>query len=372
MSHDTESLAGIKNAGVNTEEAPEYVIQKDGHGVEHKIVNLNHPKYKRKGIVELKPTRSSTRHATSVRFTKWQDPMTQIIYGVFTGVDSKTKELRFQSILLYNDVTFDLSNPVDAKKWAVLQYAPFIVGSPNFKAGQKTQYKVYDKEQEANQFLATRAIKRKAVDIAEGLVGDSLVDMARDLGMDPKHYSTPTLHAEVIKVAEENHKRFLDVWDNPNRSFFTIMKRAIAVGVITQDPMYGFMFGAHQLGLTEGSVVDYLRNNERLAVAMDEQARNKEAASVKAMMATKAEAPKTGRDAELERALKEIEDLKEMNKNLSKKALEKELDETGTVAVDDELNELRKKGKLLGIKNPAIYGKDKLKAKIEELEKQNA
>lgn len=372
MSTLTESLAGTQNSNKQVEEAPEYIIIKDGYGVDHKVINLEHPKIRRNGIIELVPTRSSTRHATQVRYTKWQDTNSGIIYGIFTGVNPKTKELMFQSILLRNDVVLDLSNNSDAKKWAVLQYASFLRGSVNFKEHHKTQYKIHDKEQEAQEFLSKRVFKRKAIDIAEGLIGEGLVDMARDLGMDPKSYSVPTLHAELIKISEENPKRFMDVWDNPMRTQLTILKRGIATGIVTQDLTgLGFMFGAHTLGTTEGAATDYLRQHPQLGIAIDQQARNKESDSVKAMSSKKQETPPaTGEDATVKRLLEEIAAMKEMNKTLSEQLMDKQLNETGTITVDEELLELRKTAKGLGVKNPNIYGKEKLKAKVEELQAQ--
>ena len=367
MSLQTNSLAETQNSNQTIEEASEYIIVKDGYGVDHKVVNLENPKIVRKeGLIILTPTRSSNRHAQQIRYTKWTDPMTGVHYGIFTGVNPKTKELMFQSIFLKNEVTFDLSNQMDAKRWAIIQYAPFLQSSPNFKSGQKTQYKVVDKDQEAVEFLAKRTVKRKAVDIAEGLVGESLVDAARDLGLDPKSYSIPTLHAEVIKIAEENFKRFMDMWDNPARSQFTIFKRGLATGVIFRDVSgFGYMFGAHPLGATEGAAVDYLRQNERLSMAIDQQARAKEHDSVKAMASKKMEtAPKTGDDARFQALMAELEAQKELTKNLSEQLQKKEFDSTGTISADEELMELRKEAKTLGVKNPAVYGKEKLIAEI--------
>jgi hypothetical protein len=375
MSELTNSLAGKTNANPTIEEAPVYIIVKDGYGVEHKVINLDNPKNLRtEGIIVLSPTRSSTRHATRVRYTTWQNPMTGIHYGIFTGVNNKTKELMFQSILLSDEETLDLSNPRDAKKWAVLQFAPFLQGSPNFKVGHKTQYKIVDKEQEANQYLAGRKFKRKAIDISEGLVGEALVDMARDLGMDPKSYSVPTLHAELIKISEENPKRFMDIWDSPSRTQLTIFKRGLATGIISQDLTgLGFMFGAHSLGTTEGSAIDYLRQHVQLGAAIDNAARLKESDSVKAMAAVKpTELPKTGDDAKFQRLMEELEAMKEMNKTLSEKLMTAQIEATGTIESDDELNELRIIAKSLGVKNPGIYGKEKLKAKVEELQAQKA
>lgn len=365
MSQLDNAYVGNENSSMSAEEAPKFIIVKDGYGVEHKVIDLNDKNFVRsEGIIHLTPVIKTKRHRPMVTYSRWQDPMTGIIYGIFIGVNNKTKELMFQSILLQDDETFDLRNVMDAKKWAILRFAPFLKGSPNWRSWHKTQYEVVDKEKEANEFLAKRVLKRKAVDIAEGLSGENLIDMARNLGLDPSHHSVPTLHKEIIEIAEKNHKRFMDIWDSPNRVQLTTLKRALATGVVTEEPSMGFMYGQLPLGYNEALAVDYLREHSNVAIAIEQKARNQEAASIKAM--AKKETPAVfddKRDASVTALMEELKKANEMIKHLSSLAAKKQIEEEGSQEPDTEFEALKVEAKGLGFKNPNIY---KTKEKLQE------
>jgi len=52
----------------------DYLIFKDGNGVEYNILNLNNDKYMpRTGIIEFSPVRTSKRHINNVNFKEFTD-----------------------------------------------------------------------------------------------------------------------------------------------------------------------------------------------------------------------------------------------------------------------------------------------------------
>jgi hypothetical protein len=350
------------NLGVKTragedlvKENVHYKLFKDGNGVEYKIVNFENPEIcPREGIVQLHPLRLTTRHENRVGFKQVIDRRTGIIYGIPTGINAKTKELEFMKINLRDSETLDLTNPVDAMKWTVIRNSFFVEGSPNLTG--KAKYKVFDVERNAINYLNNRAQKRKAVDIAEGLTGEQLVDMARNLGIPPENNSIPTMHMEVIKKSEDNPKLFMEIWDSPTRVQLTILKRALSVGVVTFDPAIGYNYNGAPLGQNEAMAVEYLREYPSTCQAIDILSKKQEDDGVKAM-ATAVERPvlddKDARIAKLEAEL------------AAREAILNDLSAVKIVEDSSIHQKYLEEGKRLGIKGVhMIKSLDKLKEKV--------
>lgn len=353
--------------GVDTE--TNVVLIKDGHQIDHRVINLDNPKLcKRSGLIELVPMRRTSRHENKLSFATIH--ANGMIIGIPERINPKTKEIIFRRITLRDERTFDLSDDNDAMEWAVVKHSHYVEGSPNQRG--KAKYKVYDKEAEAEKFLLTNKVKRKAETIADGFNAAQLREMGMNLGLHVEAMSLIVLQSKVIEVAEKDPHRFMEIWDSPTRAEMTIFKRAMGVGLITFDNLLGYCFGALPIGPTEAAAIQHLKENHQLCQTIDLQSKNKEAQSVRSMRSSQP-TPEINindeRDVEIARLKQQLEDEKLKVKKLADAGLNDLLnkDADNFVTNDPELAEMVKEGKALGIKSPHLFGKEKLIAKIEEI-----
>jgi len=355
--------------GAKEDEQPYYIFTKDGYGNEVKHLNFKNKEVcKREGIIELIPLRTSSRHQNNVSFRSIWDRKNQAIIGIPMHIDMQTKQWVYQKISLVDSETLDLSIEQDAMKWAVIKHSHFLKGSPNLK--DKPIYEVRDKQRMAEITLQKRAIKRKAETIAEGLFGEQLIDMARNIGIAPEQNSVATLQVAVIEFAEKNPDKFMDMWDSPLRVEMTVLKKALALGVVEHDTHGGIMYRSISLGLNEPQAAQYLKENPNQLNAIESLNQLQEDATVKAMAKEgKQDLIEDEKDAELKKALEEIEKLKEANKKLAKQKLEETLNEDVKKSVKDpEHLALLEKAKQYKIKGYALMKKPALEKAVNEAE----
>jgi len=368
------SVQGKTNsASTGGEDAPYYVEVPDGFGTKIKIINFDNPKLAPfEGHIKLIPIRTTTRHENKASLRKVYDRKNGVIIGINNFINPETKQWEFLKIQLTDSETFDLSDPMDRKKWIVLKHSRFVEGSP-FQSPDKREvtYRVEDKNKEAELFLQRRAAKRKAETIADGLYGENLIDMARNLGFSADNVSVPVLHKEVIEYAEKNPVKFIEIWDSPTRIHLTVLKRAVATGVISNNPPHGFMYGAIPIGINEPLAINYLQENAHISQAIDMLSRKQESDSVKAMAKKETIPVNDEKDAKLANAQAEIQALNERLKALTtvkiEEQMESDLGQLNT-AKDEDFEALKITAKSLGIKNPGVYKKETLLAKVKELQ----
>jgi hypothetical protein len=362
----TTSQSSIENSGTrgsDVAEQPIYKTIKDGYGNEIRVLNFDNPNVcRRTGIIELIPKRTSSRHQNRVSFRAVRDYRNNVVIGIPERIDPKTKEWVFQKITLVDSETLDLSLEQDAKKWAVIKNSHFLEGSPNAKG--RPAYYVRDKELDAQKYLAKRKVKRDATTIAEGLIGEQLIDMARNLGIGVEQNSVTTLQMAVIQKAEDKPEVFMEIWDSPTRKELTLLKKALSLGIIVHEPLTGITYNSIPLGPNEPMAVMFLKENVTIYAAIDLLCQKKEDESVKAMKASASPVITNSDDAKMASLMAELAEAKKLNEMLSKKALEKELGEIGK---DEEYEDLLKEAKALGIKGAHLLKtKEALQKKIEE------
>ncbi len=290
---------------------------KKSGGIAMKICNFENEEIcPRKGIIELHAFKVSRnmnkepRHRTSLKIDKVYDEKTGIIYGIPSGYDEKNERPLFKPIYLEETNIFNLANVDDAMKWTVIKNSYYVEGSPNAQDRKLIMYRVYDSEREAELYISKREIKRKAETIASGLFGAQLLETGLALGLNVDEMSPAVMLMRVCQIAEAEPKRFMDVWDSPTKLEITVLKRALATGVVVHDIQTGLMYNALPLGISEALAVDYLRNNAQIRSVIDQQAREKQNDSLKAMSEDAGENIKDSKDAALVKANKEIADLK--------------------------------------------------------------
>lgn len=362
---------GGNYSGGSAVEGTHFNYETDGNGMRHRIFNFkNEELCPRKGIIELRAIYDGTRHENWTQLSKVYDNVNDIMIGIPTKINNKTKELEFKKITMRDREVLDLSNYNDAMKWAVIKHSHYIEGSKKAGlGGTKPKYRVYDKEREAELFISKRAVKRKAEGIAEGLMGEQLVEMARNLGLDITLMSPTVMSMAVIKEAERVPKQFMDIWDSPDRYELTILKRAIANGVVIYDPHLGYTYGSLPLGVNEPQALQYLKDNIQTRQVIDMASKKNEVESVKSMSTAVANPIKDEKDSEIALLRQQLEDMKN---NLQKVSSAKIEETTENVLAnfnetDDDFLAIKEEARRLKIPGWAVT-KDKeiLRQKVKD------
>lgn len=384
------NLSTEKNSGNRVpKEGVDYIVVTDGNGGEIKLLNLENPELAPfEGIVELVPLKfakgfgNAIRHQNEASFRCIRDKRTGWLIGIpLPGFQGKNREIQFERFTVRSAEFLDLSIPKDRLKWICIKNGPFLKGSPNFQSQSKTIYEAVDKERQATEFHANRRTKRKASEIAESLHGQELIDMAIALGLDPKILSTTQLEMEVIKFAEnpnrENGKtgaeRFLEIYNSDSRLELTILKRAISVGIVSENLNQGINYNGVSMGFTEFEALQFLKKSPQLLNSIDLQSKTRNDASTQAF-ATAPAPVKDEKDAVIERMKKEMAEMQARLAKTSEIAAEA-VAANDVKAIDSELSDLIEEAKRLGIKAPHLIGrndeeevrKQKIRDKINEV-----
>ena len=339
-------------------------------GLKLRVFNFENPELcPREGVVEFVPTNRSKRATNYLDFSFVYVADQDFYIGIPAGYDDKTGKIKWQRIVIREDDVFDRSKPIEAMKCAVLLRSKYVAGSPNL-GSRKPKYKVYDQEQEAVIYEQTRARKRKAELTADGLSGQALVDMGFDIGLQVDKMSPRILYAEVGKYAERNPKEFLEIYENPLRKTLTILNRAIANGVITEERGLGFVYGAVPLGPNKEMATIFLKENESLCQTIDQLSKKNEKDTVIAMQKLPSKAPiiNDEKDTLLAQKDQELKAAKERIEALTKQNIETiAKSNADRIAKDDpEYASLMQEAVEYKIKSPWLSSKETLKAKIDE------
>lgn len=372
------NLSSPDNTNEGVVEGVDYVlIAADNRGTTHKlrVFNFDNPKLcPREGIIEIVPMKHSKRHENYQSFGFCHDPITDIYIGIPAGYDDKTGKLKFRRLTIREDETLDRTKEQEAMRAAVILNSYYVEGSPLVKG--KPKYKVYDKEKVAEEYEKERSLKRRAITIADGLVGDKLVAMGIDLGLQVDQMSPRVLFMEIGKIAEgrEWHK-IIEVVNNPQREILTIVNRGLKTGILTQEPGLGICYGKIALGINKQIAIEALRGNDSLRQTIEQLSLKQEKDSVKAMMSTKSKEPEAKDDnANLLAMMKQQMDdqtkiIQELREQQLTAAAEKESE--ALAATDPEFAEMRKEAKALKtIQGWALCGKETLRKKLEEARNQ--
>lgn len=394
MSNQGFNLSTVKNSsGKTAEEGVDFITVTDGNGGQVKIMNLEHEMYApREGVVEVAPLKfakglyGAIRHKNDVTFRCIRDKSTGWMVGVpMPGFRGKDKAIEWEPFKISNTEFFDLSVPKQRLKWICIKHSSFLKGSPNFLSQTKTVYEAVDRERQAEQARINRKSKRKALDLAESLVGEELIEMAIACGIDPKLFSTRMLEEEVVKFVEDPTKvngktgadRFLDIYYSESKHELVTIRRALSVGILMETPNNGISYNGVTLGFGEAEAVSYLRGHQSTLVSIDTQSRMKQSASTQAFepAAPKQTAVKDEKDIALEKMKRENEELQARLAKLSEAAIEKSAAKDLS-DIDPELKSLMDEAKSLGLKDHLIgrndvpeVRKQKLRDKISEAKK---
>lgn len=390
----------IQSGDVSLQEGEEYILFKDGFGVEHPVANLKHPFWcKRKiGIVRFESFRSGDqrvdgKEGVTVPFVK--DKKTGIFIGNPIGVDAKTKSIKWRNYTLSGTSNYDLSIEQDRFAFIVLSNHPEMEGSPNKLPG-KPIYKIVDYEVRAVKRLESRHDRRRALDISDKMSFTELVDISPILSINAEKWTQSTLIDEVQHAIENfnkngtpGYKLFLDYYEHPYKHIITAFHKAVYRGVITRvmlkDNSVQYSFGGVPLGITENEAINELTkpNNahllNKIIVETETLQKNSFAANTKTLAADIESQKVAEKDAEIAALKARMAEMEQQNagKEVSVKIganllevkqgipeLTKEYNETDLSSKTED--ELKGIAKALAVKNYQVFKREKLIQKITE------
>ena len=373
------NLTSLHNVSETLKEGADYVVVKDGNGSETKIVNLNNADICiRKGFIEIECMKRSNKHENVKMVRVVRDRKTNLYIGVPIGINSDTKELQWKAFWIDDKMSFDLAIPDQAIAWHVLKNSQYVEGSPNQQG--KSIWKVIDKEVNAHKEIDKRTLRRKAEDIIESLKGSSLTEMAINLGVNvDANQSVFMMTNEVFRIMELDPKKFIDLYNNPQREYVSVLKRGIAKGKIVLDNATGtYIYGNMPMGHNEEMAVQFLINNAGIATTITMKCNQEDADSKKAMEVVQAK-PTVNKEADLQRKIMELE--AELAKNKVVEEFKSPFDTMESAVVntestkkkeDPEMESLKARAKELKIKGFALpyMTKEKLINAISDAEEE--
>ncbi|WP_298838847.1 hypothetical protein [uncultured Clostridium sp.] len=302
------NLTDSQNVSEMLKENIDYVVVKDGNGSETKIVNLANPKICiRKGFIEIECMKRSNKHENVKMVRRVRDKKTNLYIGVPSGINSDTKELQWKGFWIDDKMSFDLSIPDQAIAWHVIKNSQYVEGSPNQQG--KSTWRVIDKEVNAHKEIDKRTLRRKAEDIIETLKGSALTEMAITLGVNvDANQSVFMMTNEVFRIMELDPKKFIDLYNNPQREYISVLKRGVAKGKIIFDNTTGtYIYGNMPMGHNEEMAVQFLINNTGIATTITMKCNQEEAESKKAMEPIYVTVSKESKEVDMQRKIMELE-----------------------------------------------------------------
>lgn len=259
-----------------------FVIVRDKHNVEHKVVNFNNPEMvPNKGLIVIEALRKHTRHQTASMFRCYRDPITEIIWGLNQGLTDQG-DIFFKGFE-WNDIRqYDLSIADDRKEWAIMQYHPSLLGSPYAKG--KPAFKKLDVEKDAKDKIKNVGEKETAYAILKNLSHLQMIDMARDCGgIDTKNSSMAVIQGALYDFIDQKKEGgrtttgaedFNRIWTMTNRASLTVFKRCLLLGLVHLDLNSGYLWKkATPLGNSEATAIDYITKNPSLLMTMDTESK---------------------------------------------------------------------------------------------------
>lgn len=366
------NLTDLQNVSETLREGTDYVVVKDGNGAETKIQNLANPNIcLRKGFIEIEAMKRSNKHENVKMVRRVRDKKTNLYIGVPSGINTDTKELMWKSFWIDDKMSFDLSIPDQAIAWHIIKNSQYVEGSPNQQG--KSVWRVIDREINAHKDIDKRSLRRKAEDIIESLKGNALTEMATNLGVNiSANSSVYMLTNEVYRIMELDPKKFIDLYNNPQREYISVFKRGLAKGKIILDNSTGtYIYGNMPMGHNEEMAIQFLINNTGIASAITMKC-NQEESESKASMEVSAPSITVNKEADLQRKIMELE--AELAKNKKVEEFKAPFSEMVSEEVKADsaqvMADLKARAKELGIKGYALphMTEAKLVAAIEDAE----
>lgn len=351
-------------------QADMFRVVKDGNGYELTIANLDHPVWAaNSGIVRVEALRVNPKKVRNTNIKNVIDSATGATFGIFVGVDKISKDFNWENINVKEFEYFDLRNKKERQKFIVLNRHPKMEGSPNQNG--KPDFRVIDQEAKASNYIKERSDRNRAKELVENLTHEQRTELAPAFGIRPESNSSVMLEAEILRIADNDHKKFLEVWDNPDRVGMITFKRALKAGLITfhnEPNRMGYYYEAQPLGQTEPSAYKYLTDHVQLLSALNFTLKERESNTIHAFNPLKPTQSNPLEEAQkvIAAQKKEMEEMRAQIANDPKNASSAVPKMEEQESYPNEKDELKAQAKELGIKSPHLMSLDTLRAKVKE------
>ncbi|CAK0770491.1 hypothetical protein CCP3SC1AL1_510001 [Gammaproteobacteria bacterium] len=193
------------------------------------------------------------------------------------------------------------------------------------------------------------------------------MDYGRNCGYDPKSMSANTLSMEVIKFAEKNPDKFMEIHNSDTRIELTVLNRGLQMGVLNQHLENGINYNGLTLGFNIPEALKYLKDHPATLTSIDALSKQTDIGSDISMEVK----PRVSLDSEeaslmIAKLQKELATKERALLAATEKALE--LQASADIgSIDSEFAELLAEAKQLDIKGAhMIKDKVKLKQKIAD------
>lgn len=213
-------------------------------------------KVRRTGMVILKPIRNDKFKDSSLQFRSFRgyeeggNKTEKVWFGIPIELfPNGTYKFSVQTIR--NQKMFNLENEQDALAWHIWKHHFWVKGSPNATAD--IRFEVYDEEIEADEVINKTKLAISASMIITRMDEADLVNYARLIGLDPVLNKPRIIQSKLLQMAMKTPSVIIDYSRDKEFSNAKIsLLRGVAYGIITKDPLKGFMFrGSSMLGNTE-------------------------------------------------------------------------------------------------------------------------
>lgn len=301
----------------------------DGLGMKHKVYNMQNPLVcKRKGTIEIEALKRGKFKQPNVSFCTTFDKTNRIIYGIPIGIDGQTKKIIWKRFYIPDFKTYNLANSDEAEEWAIVRHHEVLNGA-------RASYRIYDTEKIAQEEITQIGLIERAVGIAKDMKIKQWIPAARFFGKDPQGMSPLMLQSEIMKVAKDSPDELINYWENDNREAIDLFNAAFAVGLVSHDFSKGWLYKLTlPLGSTKDTAIRYVIKDHAFCKSLNDEVKS------------------------LDGSGDQLTDEFNENKKTS-----------NDIEVPQELQELRIKAKLLGIKGYERMNFNTIKKRVEAAEK---
>ena len=300
----------------------------DGRGVKYKIANMGNPLVcRRKGRITIEAIRKDRSNNLDLSICTTYDAKNRITYGIPTDQTDKGKIIwkRFKINVMMD---FDLSIPSEAEAWAIIRHHEILTGD-------RPSFRVYDREAIAQAEIAEISLIEEAVRIAKDMKMKDWIPAARFFGHSPEGMSPAIIQSTIMQVAKNTPNELIDYWKMEDRAITDLFNAAKAVGLIAHDFQKGWLYKKTlPMGSTQEQALRFVAKDPAFAAAMKGEVKSLDVSE---------EAIRSGKTAG----------------KASTFANEEE---------DDELDILKQKAQLLGIKGFDKLGTEALRTRVSTAE----
>lgn len=356
------SLESTRKVSEKLIKGQDYIEVLDGNQVARNYVNLDNPKWcKQDGIMEFIPLKEAKgvnghfKHENEKRFKTTLDKTTGLTWGIPKEIDPETKIWSHEMIIVKGNMVFDLSIKQQAMYAACIKNSCFCEGSPNLVG--TPIYKVNDREVIADKKIKEITYRRKAEDIIFALNYDGIKELALNFGVNLAANTNPSmLTAELHRVMNKDPKAFVEMYNDPNRVYVSILNKAISLNVITVTAMQAYMYGGQTLGHSKETAIKYLMDNNNTSTTISMKCKEIEAQSL------------LSNKVVYEEPINRVESEKEFDPADYKAPF---ATEDAPKEDNNEMDVLRERARLAGVKGYQLptMSYEKLLSKTEEAEK---